>query len=257
MNEKKMDILPVVQLRYAPGEQIVKEGDYGISIYQILDGEVSIFTGSGKQEVVLATLGPGEIIGEMVFLSGDRLPRSASARAIKEVVLEAWHPSRIQQEYDEMPFLIRNIANQTVSHLKQMNRILTELTEQKRAKPISISGVDAEGGPPRAFRREVNFDCLYMPVESNVAEKFWAKLKNISREGLRLEANKDNAKVVPHNKGNMFIGSFFLPNGKRFTFRVAIVNYRVLPDNRTLSFGCIFVGLSENQQKTIARLIAH
>jgi CRP-like cAMP-binding protein len=255
MSEKQDEILPVVQLRYAPGEQIVKEGDYGISIYQIVDGEVTVFTGAGKQEVVLATLGPGEIFGEMVFLSGDRLPRSASARALKEVVLEAWHPSRIQQEYKEMPFIIRSIANQTVSRLKQMNRVLTELAEQHQIELALKEGVDAAGGPARPFRKEVQFDCLYLPAESNVSQRFYGKLRNISHEGLRMEANKDNAKIVPHNKGSMFIGSFFLPDGKRFTFRVAIVNYRVLPDNRTLSFGCIFVGLSETQKRTIARLI--
>lgn len=254
MNDQQSDLLPVAQLTFTPGETIVKEGDYGISIYQIAEGEVTIYTGVGKQEVVLATLGPGEIIGEMLFLSGDRVQRSASARAASEVVLEAWHPSRIQQEYDEMPFVIRTIANQTVAHLKQMNRILTELTEQQ-SKQARRPKAASEAGPPRAFRKAVDIDCLYLPAESAVSTKLWSKLKNISHEGLRMEVNKSNADEIPHNKGSMFIGSFFLPNGKRFTFRVAVVNSMVQPDNRTLSFGCIFVGLSDNQKRIIASLV--
>ena len=254
MNNQANDILPVARLNFAPGETIVKEGDYGTSIYQILEGEVSIFTGAADKEVSLAVLGPGEIIGEMLFLSGDRVQRSASAKAVSEAVLEAWHPSRIQQEYDEMPFVIRTLANQTVAHLKQMNRILSELTEQQ-AKQTRRQPAAASAAQTRAFRKDVDIDCLYLPAESPASTKLWSKLKNVSLEGLRIEVSKTNVDSHPHAKGSMFIGSFFLPNGKRFTFRMAIVNSMVLPDNRTFSFGCIFIGLSETQKSVITSLV--
>lgn len=68
-----------------------EKGDYGISIYQVIDGKVEIFIGSGKQETRLAILKPGEIMGKMIFLTGNKARRSASARALSYTVLAAWH----------------------------------------------------------------------------------------------------------------------------------------------------------------------
>ena len=84
---------PIVSLKYKPGETIIKGGDYGISIYMIVKGKVEIFIESGQEEIRLATIGPGEIIGEMIFLTGTQARRSASVRAIEYTVLESWHPS--------------------------------------------------------------------------------------------------------------------------------------------------------------------
>lgn len=246
--------LPVARLNFAAGETIVKEGDYGISIYQVVDGQVAIFSGPPEEEVELATLGAGEVIGEMLFMAGDQVPRSASARAVTPAVLEAWHPSRIQQEFDEMPFVIRHIANQTVSHLKQMNRMLGELRAQ-RNKRDRVPAAEGADRPERARRKDVNLDCLYRPAESPASVKLWGKIKNISREGLRLELKKENAAQHPHGKGSMFIGSFFLPKGKRFTFRMAVVNNMVLADNQTVSVGCIFIGLSEVHKRVVAAIV--
>ena len=63
----KNGIPPITTLGYKRGELISKEGDYGISMYKIIEGKVRVFKESGEREVTLATLGPGEIIGEMTF----------------------------------------------------------------------------------------------------------------------------------------------------------------------------------------------
>lgn len=78
--------LPAVKLEYQPGDLIVKQGDYGISIYHILEGKVGIYFKSESEEVLLDSLGPGEVIGEMIFLMGYSSTRSASVRAIEASV---------------------------------------------------------------------------------------------------------------------------------------------------------------------------
>ena len=83
---------PIVKLKYRKGELIIKEGDYGISIYKIVTGKVQILTHSADMEIALALLGPGEIFGEMAFLSKDTEVRSASAKAEQDSELEVWHP---------------------------------------------------------------------------------------------------------------------------------------------------------------------
>ena len=62
------------------GEILFEEGDSGEEAYLILEGEVEIFQRIGEKERVIATLGRGEIIGEMSLI--DSQPRMASARVL-------------------------------------------------------------------------------------------------------------------------------------------------------------------------------
>lgn len=62
----------------APGEVLFEEGDEADAAYLILDGEVDIYRKSGNQEILLATLKRGDIVGEMSLI--DNQPRMASAR---------------------------------------------------------------------------------------------------------------------------------------------------------------------------------
>ncbi len=67
----------VIHLSYRKGDLITKEGDYGISIYKIIEGKAVISQKSEDKEdkeIPLATLGPGAIIGEVIFLNRERGP---------------------------------------------------------------------------------------------------------------------------------------------------------------------------------------
>jgi CRP-like cAMP-binding protein len=61
----------------APGDTLFKEGDRGDSLMIVLDGKLvaRVRTASGGEEEV-ATLGPGEVVGEMAFVDAE--PRSAT-----------------------------------------------------------------------------------------------------------------------------------------------------------------------------------
>ena len=45
-------IPPVVHLKYAKGELIVKEGDYGVSIYRVVKGKALVYHEAGDMEVL-------------------------------------------------------------------------------------------------------------------------------------------------------------------------------------------------------------
>ena len=102
---------PIVNLIYDKGDLIIKEGDYGISLYKIIRGSVRVTTRSGPQEILLATLGKGEIIGEISFLNKNILPRSASVRAVLKTEVQVWHPLELQKEYEETPPIIQYISH--------------------------------------------------------------------------------------------------------------------------------------------------
>ena len=119
---------------------IVKEGDYGISIYKVLKGSVRIFKQSGADKVGLARLEPGEVFGEMTFFNFLLEPRSASVEAADEVELEVWHPAMLTDEYQNMSPMLRYILKQTLSRLLRMNRMVKDLTARKSNKQESVKG---------------------------------------------------------------------------------------------------------------------
>jgi len=73
--------------RFKDKQVLIKEGDVQQKIYWILDGEVYITQKLGEKYKVIATLGRGELIGEMSFF--DKSVRSATVIAKGDVqVLE-------------------------------------------------------------------------------------------------------------------------------------------------------------------------
>jgi CRP-like cAMP-binding protein len=141
MTNNKEKIPPMVRLKYKKGDLIIKEGDFGISIYKIIEGGVGIFVQSGNTEINISTLGRGEFIGEMIFLMGNTEPHSASARAMEDCELEVFHLASLLQEHEKMPPILKYIASQAFDRLLRMNKVIRELgakKEEKENKPKRI-----------------------------------------------------------------------------------------------------------------------
>ena len=82
------------------GELLFEEGEFGEVAYLVVSGEVEIFRSSGNQERVLATVGRGEIIGEMSLI--DSQPRVASARALSDTQVSLISRQSLQQRLDRL-----------------------------------------------------------------------------------------------------------------------------------------------------------
>ena len=67
------------------GEVLFEEGDLGDEAYLVLEGEIEVFQRIGNTEHAIATLGKGEILGEMSLI--DSQPRMASARVLDNTKL--------------------------------------------------------------------------------------------------------------------------------------------------------------------------
>ncbi len=63
-------------LRFAPGEAVVREGERSGALFVVTDGDAAVVRGDDE----IARIGPGEVFGEMAFLSG--APRAATVRAV-------------------------------------------------------------------------------------------------------------------------------------------------------------------------------
>jgi len=82
------------------GDIVFEEGEVGEVAYLIVSGGVEIFRTSGNSERVLATLGRGEIIGEMSLI--DNQPRVASARALEDTEISIISRRSLQQRLDRL-----------------------------------------------------------------------------------------------------------------------------------------------------------
>ncbi len=241
IKENKNKIFPVVRLSYKKGDLIIKEGDYGISIYRIVEGKVAVTKEAEGKEVFLVDLEPGEIFGEMTFLGRTEEPRNASVRAREDSVLEVWHPSRLLNEYAKMPPIIKFMTDQTLSRLLRMNKLIVELTTREQKIRKEMRKKDPLTSQRRYFRKKVDLVCHYRPARSSEKVRLPGHIMDMGLGGIGLEASVKNAEMYSHVKGDLFIVDIVLPDRKILEMRCNIQEI-----TKNVRSGNMLVGMSIN-----------
>ncbi len=246
-------IPPVVRLQYVSGDLIIKEGDFGLSIYEIISGKVGIFVDSSGTEIQVATLGPGMIIGEMSFLTGTSSPRSASARALEDCCLEAWHPNMISTVYKKMPIILGLIAGQSLKSLARMNKMISGYTSKKRKDEIEQIQQSSDRWSTRRsfYRKEFDKECVYRPVNSPKSLKLIGRIKNISRGGMQMVAKTSNSLDYSHVPGDKFFASVYLKPGQQVNMTAKIVKLQKGESAGIISMGMAFTHMTQEDQKRL------
>jgi len=237
MAEKKKTP-PVVHLSYSKGELIIKEGDYGISIYKIYKGHVRIFKKSNNTIIPLATLSRGEVFGEMTFFNFLLEPRSASVEAIDDVELEVWHPVLLAEEYKNMPAILRYIIQQSLHRLLRMNRVINELTAKKKQGKEKRIAAEKKSNKRRYFRKNCDQECSYRSATHSSEVSLRGVIKDISPMGVGMEVIERNAIHVIHKPGNQLKINFQLPSGSSINEAVIIKSVK-----KSTVPGYLFLGL--------------
>lgn len=239
---------PVVHLAFKEGDLIIKEGDYGVSIYKILSGKVGIYIQSDETEIMLATLGKSEIFGEMAFLNAGIEPRSASARALEPTRLEAWHPERLAQEYADMAPIIKYVTNQILMRLGRMNKLIGKYGVRKRKAPPPAESAATQR---EYYRKMVAIPCEYRPL--NIQKEIWlkGKIKNISMKGIGLDVSTKNEVNFSHDPGNVFRLRASLSNQRELEMDGRVVSVRKGDTPGRTYMGLAVVNISEDARKTL------
>ena len=108
--------------RYASGQYICYQGDPGDRMYVIVEGLVKIVFGSERgDEMVVNTMGTGEIFGELALLTES--PRSASVIAVEPTHVFMLSRARLVQLMSEHPPLADEL-------LRMLGQVVLRLTEQ-------------------------------------------------------------------------------------------------------------------------------
>ena len=124
--EQLQQLAPLTRcLRFGRGELIVREGDPGDAMFQVVAGRVEVLKQSpGGSSTVVATLTEGDIFGEMTLCTNEL--RSASVQALEQTVLLELERRDLLPLIDADPALLERIANlvaQRRSHLESLTQI--------------------------------------------------------------------------------------------------------------------------------------
>lgn len=119
---------PTVDRRPIPSGQVIfKEGDSGQEAFIIDSGMIQIYkTGPNGEKIVLATIGRGEIFGEMALV--DNQPRMASAEALENSMLVVIPRSDFQARLDRTDKVTHKLIGVLVNRCRSLADEVKSLT---------------------------------------------------------------------------------------------------------------------------------
>jgi diguanylate cyclase (GGDEF)-like protein len=113
--------------RFAAGQEIVRIGDAGHSLYVVLEGSVVVVYPSRSADVELARLGAGEFFGEMAILNDK--PRSATVRAVSDVKVLALEKDDFTRTVVENPQLALKVMEALSVRIRNTDEQISGLSE--------------------------------------------------------------------------------------------------------------------------------
>ncbi len=132
-------------------ETILRAGAAGEEVVVVLDGRVKLSAyGPDRREVVIALRGPGELLGEMAALGGQR--RTATAVAVDDVEVGFLHADELRDFLHGHPDAALVMIRMLVRRLSEATRDVVDLATRDSVGRIAkrLLELAAEHGTPAA-----------------------------------------------------------------------------------------------------------
>jgi len=117
--------LTIKKETYKAGDVIFEEDSHGTAVYILAAGKVEISKTVQDRKIVVEILGPGDIFGEMSYI--DHSPRSATALALEDTVLELVDKDFLDKEFNQIDSDFREIITTLVRRLRKTTQRLVSL----------------------------------------------------------------------------------------------------------------------------------
>lgn len=110
--------------RIAEGAYLIRAGEVDSTLFTIEDGHLDIVVVREGEQTVVATVGPGDVLGEVSFI--DDSPRSVSVKAGEETTVRSWDKRTLSEALAFEPQLLAKFAvamsELLVERLRDMSR---------------------------------------------------------------------------------------------------------------------------------------
>ena len=114
---------------FLAGSRLMSQGEFGGSMFVIVDGKVEVtFADGDAREQTVATLGPGDIVGEMSLFTGDR--RTATVSAATKVNAIKITKSSLERIFAKAPDLIDTFAAVLAKRQAELNAVSRQHSAQ-------------------------------------------------------------------------------------------------------------------------------
>lgn len=94
--------------RMSEGAYLIREGEIDSALFAVEDGHLEVVIVRNGEERVVASVGPGEVLGEVSFI--DDSPRTVSVRAVEETSVRSWDKKKLAAELAARPDLLSKFA---------------------------------------------------------------------------------------------------------------------------------------------------
>ena len=184
---------------FPAGTRVFHEGDSSDACYIVSEGSFRVTREhSDGRAITLATLGPGEIFGELAMLDGDR--RSASAESITDGTLLALPANDVRSLLARNPEIALKLVAGLVRRLRAANARLSRQSFQ--TVPSRVAGILLQlsrDSQPADGEEEVE-------VTIRMNQTDLAQLAGTSRESVsRFLAELERAGVVRSGRGRVTV----------------------------------------------------
>ena len=183
---------------FPAGTRVFHEGDSSDACYIVSEGSFRVTREhSDGRAITLATLGPGEIFGELAMLDGDK--RSASAESITDGTLLALPASDVRGLLARNPEIALKLVAGLVRRLRQANARLSRQSFQ--TVPSRVAGILLQ-----LSRDNQDGDGEDAEVTIRMNQTDLAQLAGTSRESVsRFLAELERAGVVRSGRGRVTV----------------------------------------------------
>lgn len=107
--DERRQIEAIGELRkVVDGEELIHAGESDATLFAVEDGHLDIVVPRDGRHVVVATVGPGDVLGEVSFI--DDSPRSVTVRAGELTMVRAWEKRTLSEALAFDPQLLAKFA---------------------------------------------------------------------------------------------------------------------------------------------------
>ena len=139
-------------VRLLPNERLIQQGEVGDSLYIILKGQLRVINEEAEEsEVFLTFKEPGEGVGEISLLTGERRSATVDAVIASELVslsrknLEVFTATALEASHFLTEELLRRIHQSRLNHVLMMTNVFKQLEEnvlqdiKAKLEPVTVA----------------------------------------------------------------------------------------------------------------------